>query len=143
MNTFKDRVAETTLEKFKDENVPWLLIGIPNRDPFFARQYLERHFASSGQRMKKFTSLFECLHVMMQMLLATTFLLIAIGFMNIQEDTHRGEKPATRKFTTAPTNHALDTRTLSADGTLRRRTQNQMKKFLKQRVSSLTVGKSK
>ena len=66
MNTFKDRVAETTLENFIDENEPWLLIGIPNTDPFFATQYLERHSASSDQRMKKFMSLCECLHVMMR-----------------------------------------------------------------------------
>ena len=35
------------LEEFTDENEPWLLIGIPNRDPFFVAQYLERHSVSS------------------------------------------------------------------------------------------------
>ena len=66
MNTFKDRVAEITLEIFFDENEPWLLTEIPNRDPVFATQILERHSASSDRRMKKFMSLRECLHVMMQ-----------------------------------------------------------------------------
>ena len=28
------------LESFMDENEPWLLIGISNRDPFFATQHL-------------------------------------------------------------------------------------------------------
>ena len=36
------------LEEFIDENEPWLLIGIPSRDPFIVTQYLERHPASSG-----------------------------------------------------------------------------------------------
>ena len=54
------------LEEFVDKNEPWLLIGIPSRDPFLVRQYLERHSASSEQRMKKLMSLREGLHVMMQ-----------------------------------------------------------------------------
>ena len=29
------------LEEFIDENEPWLLIGIPNRDPFLVTQYLD------------------------------------------------------------------------------------------------------
>ena len=29
-------------EEFTDENEPWLLIGIPSRDPFLVTQYLER-----------------------------------------------------------------------------------------------------
>ena len=66
MNTFKDRVAETTLEKFQDENEPWLFTEIPNRDPLFATQYLERHSVFSDQRIKKFMSFRECLHVMMR-----------------------------------------------------------------------------
>ena len=47
-----------------DENEPWLLIGIPNRDPFLVTQYLVRHSASSDQHMKKLVC--EGLHVMMQ-----------------------------------------------------------------------------
>ena len=31
------------LFEFIDENEPWLLIGIPSRDPFLVTQYLERH----------------------------------------------------------------------------------------------------
>ena len=53
-------------EESNYENEPWLLIGIPNRDPFHATQYLERHSASSDHHMRKLMSLRECLHVMMQ-----------------------------------------------------------------------------
>ena len=35
------------LKEFIGQNEPWLLIGIPSRDPFFVSQYLERHSASS------------------------------------------------------------------------------------------------
>ena len=49
-----------------DGREPWLLIGIPNRDPFFVTQCLERHSASSDEQMKKLMSLHEGLHVMMQ-----------------------------------------------------------------------------
>ena len=59
-------VNQKLLEEFIDENEPWLLIGIPSRDPFFVTQYLVRHFVSSDQHMKKLKSLRESLHVMMQ-----------------------------------------------------------------------------
>ena len=46
------------LEDFIYENEPWLLIGIPNRDPFFVTRYLERLCSvSSHQHMKKLMSL--------------------------------------------------------------------------------------
>ena len=35
------------MEEFIDENEPWLLIGVPSRDPFIVAQYLERHSVSS------------------------------------------------------------------------------------------------
>ena len=54
------------LEEFVDENEPWWLIGIPNRDPFLVTQYLERHFASSDQHVKESMPLRESLHVMVQ-----------------------------------------------------------------------------
>ena len=54
------------LEEFTDENEPWLLIGIPNRDPFFLTHYLERRSVSSDQYVKELMSLREGLHVMMQ-----------------------------------------------------------------------------
>ena len=54
------------LEEFIDENEPWLLIGIPSRDPFLVTQFLERRSVSSDQHMKKLMSLREGLHVMMQ-----------------------------------------------------------------------------
>ena len=59
-------INQKLLEEFFDENKPWLLIGIPSRDPFFMTQYLERHSVSSDQHVKKLMSLREGLHVMMQ-----------------------------------------------------------------------------
>ena len=81
-------ISQNLLAEFLDENVPWLLIGIPNRDPFLVNQYLERHSVSVDRHMKKLMSLREGLHVMMQ---CDSTLLIFTGYMNIQEDTHRGE----------------------------------------------------
>ena len=40
---------QTLLEEFNDESEPWLLIGIPNTDPFLVTQNLERHSVSSDQ----------------------------------------------------------------------------------------------
>ena len=54
------------LEEFVDENEPWLLIGIPSRDPFLVTENLERHSVSSDQHMKKLMSLRDGLHVVMQ-----------------------------------------------------------------------------
>ena len=58
-------INQKLLGDFIDENEPWLLIGIPSRDPFLVAQYLERHSVSSDQHMKKLMSLREGLHVMM------------------------------------------------------------------------------
>ena len=57
---------QNLLEEFIDESEPWLLIGIPSRDPFLVTQYLERHSVSSDRHMEKLMSLREGLHVMMQ-----------------------------------------------------------------------------
>ena len=57
---------QRSLEVFVDENQPWLLMGIPSRDPFLVTHYLERRSVSSDQHMKKVMSLREGLHVMMQ-----------------------------------------------------------------------------
>ena len=57
-------IDQNLLEEFIDENEPWLLIGIPNKDPFFVTQYLDS--VSSDQHMKKLMSLREGLHVMIQ-----------------------------------------------------------------------------
>ena len=59
-------IDQNLLEEFFDKNEPWLLIGIPGRDPFLVTQYLERHSVSSDQHMKKLMSQREGLHVMMQ-----------------------------------------------------------------------------
>ena len=90
------------LEEFMDENEPWLLIGIPSRDPFFVTQYLERHAVSSDQHMMKLMSLREGLHVMTQ---CDSTLLIVTVYMNIQEDMHRGENLQLRKFTKESTTY--------------------------------------
>ena len=34
-------INQNLLEEFIDENEPWLLIGIPSRDPFLVTEYLE------------------------------------------------------------------------------------------------------
>ena len=60
-------------KNFLDENEPWLLIGIPSRDPFLETQYLERNSVSSDQHMKKLMSSREGLHVMMQCYLRQHF----------------------------------------------------------------------
>ena len=59
-------INQKLLEEFIDENEPWLLIGIPSRDPFLVTQFLELHSVSSDQHMKKLMSLREGLHVMMR-----------------------------------------------------------------------------
>ena len=34
---------QNLLEEFVDENEPWLLIGIPRRDPFFVSEFRSAH----------------------------------------------------------------------------------------------------
>ena len=63
---------QNLLEKFIDENEPWLLIGIPSRE-FLATQFLERHSVSSDPHMKKLMSLREGLSCADAMLHATAF----------------------------------------------------------------------
>ena len=50
---------QNLLEEFFDKNEPWLLIGIPSRDPFLVTE-------SSDQHMKKLMPLRQGFHVMMQ-----------------------------------------------------------------------------
>ena len=83
-------IKQNLLEKFTDENEPWLLIGIPSRGPFLVTQYLEPHTVSSDQHMKKLMSLREGLHVMMRCYMRQHFV-DRYCHMNIQEDMHRGE----------------------------------------------------
>ena len=54
------------LEEFSDVNELWLLIGIPNRDPFFVTQYLNRHCEFRSAHEELDGNFFEVLHVMMQ-----------------------------------------------------------------------------
>ena len=58
-------IVRNSSQEFIDENEPWLLIGIPSRDPFFPAQYLERHSVISDRHVKKLMTLREGLHVMM------------------------------------------------------------------------------
>ena len=55
-----------SLEKFIDENLQWLLVGILSRDPSFVTHYLEKCFENSHQQKKKLMSLREGLRVMIQ-----------------------------------------------------------------------------
>ena len=46
-------IYQNLLEEFIDKNEPWMLIGIPSRDPFLVTQYLERHSVSSDQHIER------------------------------------------------------------------------------------------
>ena len=59
-------INQKFLEEFIDENMPWLFIGTPSRDPFIVTQYLEKHSENPDQHMRKLLSLREGLHVMIQ-----------------------------------------------------------------------------
>ena len=59
-------INQKLLEEFIDESEPWLLIGIPSRDPFFVTQYLERHSVSSDPHGKECIPQREGLHERMQ-----------------------------------------------------------------------------
>ena len=47
------------LDELTCENGPWLLLGIPNKDPFFVTRFWERHSVISDQNVKKLMSLRE------------------------------------------------------------------------------------
>ena len=113
---------QNLLVDFIDENEPWMLIGIPNRDPCLATQYLRRHSASSDPHMKKLMSLREGLHVMqcyMRQHFADRY----------WPHEHPGglaswREPTMRKLTTESTTYFV--RDLCADGTFRRCKKNQV-----------------
>ena len=113
------------LEEFIDETEPWLLIGILNRDPSLRSQHLERHSVVSYQHMKKLMSP------------RAGILLIVIGCMNIQDDTHRGENPRWGNLQKKQPRTSVED--LCADGTFRRC----MSMYVKQRVSPQTAGEPK
>ena len=117
----------------------WLLIGIPNRDPPFVTQYLERHSAISDQHMKKLMSLRECLHVIMQCYMRLHF---ADRYWLLEHPGRHASwrEPMMRQFTKESTTSYED---LCADGMFRRFNQNQVNTCAKQRASSQTVGESK
>ena len=134
-------INRNLLEESIDENEPWLLIGIPSRDPFLVTQYLERHSVSSVQHMKKLMSLREGLYVLMQCYMRQHF----AGRYWLHE--HPGGQASWRESTmrkfTKRINHVLSERTWCADGLFRRHDHNRLNMFGKQRVSSQTVGESK
>ena len=57
-------INQMSLEKFTVEDLPWLWVGIPNRDPFLVTYYLEKRSESSDQDMNKLMSLREGLCLM-------------------------------------------------------------------------------
>ena len=128
------------LEYFVDENEPWLLIGIPNRDPFLVTQYLERHFASSDQHMKELMSLRQGLHVMMQCYMRQHF--AHRYWLHGHPGGHASwREPTMRKFTKNQPRTSYDV--LCADGMFRRCDQNHVHTCAQQQTSSQTVGESK
>ena len=67
-----------------------MLIGIPSRDPFLVVQFLERHsvsFGSTHEEIDATSSMSSCDDAM---LFCDSTLLIVTGYMNSQEDIHRG-----------------------------------------------------
>ena len=95
-------IDQNLLEEFIDENEPWLLIGIPNKDPFFVTQYLDS--VSSDQHMKKLMSLREGLHVMIQCYMRQHF--ADRHWLHEHPGTHASwREPTTRKFTKESTTY--------------------------------------
>ena len=114
------------LEEFIDENEPWLLIGIPKRDPWWHSTWNDTLWVQIS------TWRYWChfVKVFMWWCNATcdSTLLIVTGHMNIQEDMRRGENPRwgnikkKKKKKKPRTSHE----NLCADGTFRRCNQNPM-----------------
>ena len=95
---------QTGLEEFIYENEPWLLVGIPSRDPFHVTQCLERRSAVSDQHMKKSMSLREGLHVMMQYYTRQHF--ADRYWLHEHPGGHASwREPTMRKFTKEPTTY--------------------------------------
>ena len=86
-NSLLQATNQNLMEKFMVENEAWLLIGIPSRDPFLVTQYYERlcEFRSAHEEVDVTSRRSSCDGATLH---AT---LIVIGYMNIQEDMHRGE----------------------------------------------------
>ena len=100
-------IHQNLLEEFSDVNEPWLLIGIPSRDPFFVTQYLARHSVSSDQHTKKLMSLPEGLHVVMQCDLRQHF--ADRHWLHEHPGGHASwREPTMRKFTKESTTHFVN-----------------------------------
>ena len=97
---------QNLLEEFIDKSEPWLLIGIPSRDPFFVTQFLERHSVSSDQHMKKLMSLREGLPVMMQCYMRQHF--VDLYWLHEHPGGHASwREPTMRKFTKESTTYFM------------------------------------
>ena len=129
------------LEEFIDENEPWLLIGIPSRDPFLLTRYLERHSVSSDQYMKNLMSLREGLHVIIQCYMRQN--LADRYWLHEHPKGHASwREPTMRKFTKESTTYFCE-RTCMQMECSEDDDQNRVSMFRRQRVSSQTVGESK
>ena len=132
-------INQQLLEEFIDENEPWLLIGIPNRDPFFVTQHLERHSARSDQHMLKLMSLREGLQMIMQCYIRQQF----VDRYWLQE--HPGghaswREPTMRKYTEDSTTYFV--KGFVCRWNVQKMQSESVNMFGKQRVSSQTVGAS-
>ena len=91
-------------KNFFNENEPWLLIGIPSRDPFLVTQYLVRHSVSSDQHVKKLMSPRKGLHVLMQCYMRQHF--VDRHWLHENPGGHASwREPTTRKFTKESTTY--------------------------------------
>ena len=132
-------IIQSLLEEFIDKNEPWLLIGIPNRDPIFVTQYLGRHSASSGQHMKKLMPLRQGLHVMMQCHMRQHF--PDRYWLHEHPGGHASwREPTMRKFTKESTTYFVKG-PVCRWNVQKMRSESSM--FGKQRVPSRTAGESK
>ena len=133
-------INQILLEEFIDMNEPWLLMGIPSRDPFLLTQYLERHSASSDQHMKKLMSPCEVLHVMMQCYMRQHF--ADRYWLHEHPGRHASwREPTMRKFTKVSTTYFVKGPVCRWNVQMM---QSESSEYVwKQQVSSQTVGELK
>ena len=99
-------INQKLLEESIDEPEPWLLIGIPRRDPFLVPQYLKRNSVNPYQHMKKMMSFRERLHVTMQCYIRQHFADRHWLHESPGEHASRTE-PTMKKFTKESTTYLL------------------------------------
>ena len=127
---------QNLLKKFTDENETWLLIRIPNRDPFCGTQFLETHSASSDQDMKKLMSL----HVNVMMQCYMRQLSADRYWLHELSGGRASWRTSMRKFTKESTTYFVRRPKICVQmGTFSRGIQNQMNIYARQRVSSWRI----